>query len=277
MRHLAVISVLFTAPAMAQETPDDVIIPSPSELKARQAYDVLQPRAALPRGRSQSAGDAPIVRQPRYSSSGGVAAMAAPVYQSRAYPKDTNGSPATPTQYGVHAEVRAGIDHPASGNVSDDILLGLGAGYDHDFGNFFVGGYLGVDWSGAEGALDEVTFADGGGVFSGTDSLGREIELGLRLGMQATDDINVYGLVALTRLTRTLDGVLETEIDDVPVPIHTTIHHDGWRLGAGSEINLFSDIFAKAEYRYTDYRDNDGTILTQNARHQVVTGVGLRF
>lgn len=45
---------------------------------------------------------------------------------------------------------------------------------------------------------------------------------------------------------------------------------DGFRLGAGVEHKLGEKVFAKVEYRYTDYEAG-------MTRHQGVAGIGLRF
>ena len=45
---------------------------------------------------------------------------------------------------------------------------------------------------------------------------------------------------------------------------------DGFRLGAGYEHNLTSNVYGKVEYRYSDYESDI-------SRHQVLFGVGLNF
>ena len=42
----------------------------------------------------------------------------------------------------------------------------------------------------------------------------------------------------------------------------------GWRVGAGAEVRLAGKTYLKSEYRYSDYG---------SSRHQVVTGLGIRF
>jgi outer membrane immunogenic protein len=60
---------------------------------------------------------------------------------------------------------------------------------------------------------------------------------------------------------------------------------DGWRLGAGVEQMIGTNVYAKAEYRYSNYNglkldddlfgDEDFDIDLD--RHQVLAGIGLRF
>ncbi len=70
-------------------------------------------------------------------------------------------------------------------------------------------------------------------------------------------------------------------------PDDEDIDADGWRVGAGGELALSNNLFAKLEYRYSKYEeaeiDFEGDLPDSDRfdvdtdRHQIVAGVGLRF
>ena len=74
---------------------------------------------------------------------------------------------------------------------------------------------------------------------------------------------------------------------DGSVETNTDIDADGWRIGAGVEQAVSNNVFAKLEYRYSnyekgelDYRGDipDGQRFDLDLdRHQIVAGVGVRF
>lgn len=93
---------------------------------------------------------------------------------------------------------------------------------------------------------------------------GRDLEASLRIGYKVTPKTLVFvkGGYANSqyRLTSTV-GATTTKA-------HT--NEDGWRAGAGVEQMINDHIYAKAEYRYTDYGDDVH-------RHQALIGLGYRF
>ncbi len=66
------------------------------------------------------------------------------------------------------------------------------------------------------------------------------------------------------RLRTTLGGTAGNTVTNVRT------EEDGWRIGAGVEQALGEHIYAKAEYRYTDYGSDV-------SRHQALVGLGYRF
>jgi outer membrane immunogenic protein len=46
--------------------------------------------------------------------------------------------------------------------------------------------------------------------------------------------------------------------------------NEGWRVGGGAEFALSRNLYAKGEYRYTNYNQNI-------ERHQGLVGLGVRF
>lgn len=96
-------------------------------------------------------------------------------------------------------------------------------------------------------------------------SAGRDIDVSGRLGYALSPKTLIYGKVGW------VDQVYRVESS-------TGLAYDkpsnGLRLGAGLEQKLTSNVYAKAEYRYTSYSDVGNL---KNDRHQLLTGIGVRF
>ena len=170
---------------------------------------------------------------------------------------------------------------------TDAVVFGAAVGADRKVGSLaggalFLGPYGAARFSDAERsstARTETTNGTETVVTETADTLAeeREVELGLRLGW-ATDRtalyasagyINARAEAVRTVSVTTTDTAAMTETDETD-EAETTVHRDGWRLGAGTEITLSGDFFWKADYGYTAFEEDAD-------RHQVTTGVGLRF
>jgi len=132
---------------------------------------------------------------------------------------------------GPRVEVTAGADDVTAGVDPTDVTYGAGVGYDLQFGNIVAGVEANVD-----------------NVFDR-----RDIGVGARLGYVLNENVLVYGKAGYSNW-RQAAGV-DTE---------------GLRLGGGLEVNLAGPVYAKAEYRYTDFEGGQG-------KHGGLVGVGLRF
>ncbi|WP_306252904.1 outer membrane protein [Parvularcula sp. IMCC14364] len=149
---------------------------------------------------------------------------------------------------GPRAELRLGYDSfetedPVAGSIEEDgALWGFSLGYDHQMSKLIIGAFTSIEWSSTS--------------FAGGVDTGRDVEVGGKLGYLLRDDLTVYTLVALVNSQLTGNGA---EAFD-----------DGLRVGFGGEFALPRNLFAKVEYRYTDYDDD-------TERHQVVTAVGKKF
>ena len=150
---------------------------------------------------------------------------------------------------------------------ADRVVAHLGGGA------VFLGAYGAVSFPGTQ-AADTTTATDQTSSTERTVTLseGREIDLGVRLGW-ASDRVAVYGSAGLLNARR------DTEIRTVAVtadaaPTETTealqAYRDGWRVGLGTELSLPADLYLRAGYDYADLGDEE-------TRHQVTTGLGLRF
>ena len=185
------------------------------------------------------------------------------------------------------AELVAGWDRLRGDAPIDAAIVGVAAGADRLFGHvgggaLFFGPYGAARFSQATREGTTRTEGTDGSAIVVTETASavseeREIELGLRVGW-ATDRVAIYasggyvnaraGASQAVRVTTTNDVT-----GDVAVTEETSggkVHRDGWRLGAGAEVTVVGDLFWKADYGYTTFDEDDD-------RHQVTTGVGLRF
>lgn len=132
---------------------------------------------------------------------------------------------------GPRLEVTAGADDVTNGVDPTEVTYGAGLGYDLQFGNVVLG---------AEGTVDNVFDR-------------RDLGAAVRVGYVINENILAYGKVGYTNFKPT--GRLELE---------------GLRLGGGLEANLVGPVYAKVEYRYTDFEGRSG-------KHNGLVGVGVRF
>lgn len=145
-------------------------------------------------------------------------------------------SPAMASDFaGPRIEVTAGVDDVTGGVDPTDIAYGAALGYDLQFGKVVVGA--------------EATAAN---VFDRAD-----LGAAARLGYVLNENVLAYTRVGYTNLER-------------PAVRGVTAKLDGLTVGGGLEVNVKGPVFAKAEYRYTDFEGKVG-------RHGAVVGVGVRF
>ncbi len=143
-----------------------------------------------------------------------------------------SAAPASANDFaGPRIEATAGADDVTAGADTTDITYGAGIGYDLRIGKVVAG---------VEASVDNVFDR-------------RDLGVGARLGVVLNDNVLVYGKAAYANW-RQVAGV-DTE---------------GLRLGGGLEVNLAGPVYAKAEYRYTDF---DGA----TGKHGGLVGFGLRF
>lgn len=172
---------------------------------------------------------------------------------------------------GPRVELRTGWDrvsidglrsaNPATANVDtheDGIAYGLALGYDHALSDrVIVGVEAGVD-------LSDNEFSGTAGTVRYDVDAKRDIELAARLGTKLTDSILLYGKVGYS------NARVKTRLTNGATTIADSSNGDGVRVGGGLEVALTDRVYAKAEYRYTDYEAGV-------SRNQVLTGIGFRF
>lgn len=142
-------------------------------------------------------------------------------------------TPAMATDFtGPRVEVTAGADDVTGVRDTTDVTYGATVGFD-----FRVAGPV---IAGVEANLDNVFDR-------------RDVGASARVGVEATDNLLVYGKVGYANYKDTFSREL-----------------DGLRVGGGLELAVTKNVFAKVEYRYTDFEANVG-------KHGGLVGVGLRF
>jgi outer membrane immunogenic protein len=191
---------------------------------------------------------------------------------------------------GFHVEALMGYDVTKAGSSVDDDLnedndqsidglsYGVGAGYDFRFGNVVVGPEAEVTWSTAKTKFDDGDF-EGFGI--GNVKTNRDLYVGARVGYAVTPKTMLYAKGGYT------NAKFDVRNGDGTVTTNTDIDADGWRIGAGVEQAITNNVFAKVEYRYSNYEkgelDYTGDIADGGRfdldldRHQVMAGVGVRF
>lgn len=202
-------------------------------------------------------------------------ACAAPVLAQDA------SAPPEATFTGPRVELLAGYDRFGGDGRSDGVAYGGAAGFDFDLRGLVLG---------AEGEFvganidDEQSFSDGASNFRAAFDVGRDLYVGGRIGFRATPTTLVYGKAGYTNTGCDID--VEAGAGGA-VNLDGTI--DGYRLGAGVEhvisANTAGNIYAKLEYRYSNYRNvkikDDGfdadDLDIDIDRQQVMAGIGIRF
>lgn len=126
------------------------------------------------------------------------------------------------------------------------------------------------------GAEADVNYNDADGSNAGVDARARiDGSLRARAGVALNDDILVYGTagVAAERLKVT---------DTVTAQSDTNLML-GYTVGAGTDVKLTEDVFARAEYRYSDYGSETfdlpgiGNPSIDSSNHRVTVGLGIKF
>jgi outer membrane immunogenic protein len=144
---------------------------------------------------------------------------------------------------------------------ADGATYGVGIGYDVQSGN----AVFGVE---AEAMESEINQCVAG--FPGTgDTLcakgGRDLYVGARAGAAVGANSLVYAKAGYTN-TR-----LELEFDPAVGSTTTADDNlDGVRVGGGVQFGLSQNLYAKAEYRYSNYEQGYD-------KHQGLVGVGFKF
>jgi outer membrane immunogenic protein len=156
---------------------------------------------------------------------------------------------------------------------TDGLAYGATVGVDVPVGNIYLGVEAGIDFA-SNSRCTEV-FGDDAACFD----VERNFFAGGRVGFPLGKKALAYVGAAY------VNGKAEISYEDELDPTNNlslSDTQDGYRLSAGIEARVTGQIFAKAEYRYSDYGDFSASDGTQRAslgfdRHQVMTGIGLRF
>lgn len=165
---------------------------------------------------------------------------------------------------GFRVEALAGYDNlKGNGGGRDGITYGAGAGYDFQIGGAVAGieaEYLDSDTKGCETAF--LTTND-----TICANAKRDLYVGGRVGFAVTPSTLLYAKGGYT------NAKVRVNYTDPTTPANSFSVSDdlnGVRVGAGVEQKLGANLYAKAEYRYSNYEAGI-------ERHQALAGLGFRF
>ena len=158
-------------------------------------------------------------------------------------------------------DVHVGLDSIHSdGESQQGVTYGLTASYDVAKGRTLAGLQLDLDATDNRDCETDVLVAGDRACIEGQ----RDSAISLRLGSKLDETTTILGTVgyANARFEARYDGA------GVDSSLHETL--DGIRLGASLATDIGRKLYAKAEYRYTNYEQGV-------SRHQGLVGIGLRF
>ena len=166
---------------------------------------------------------------------------------------------------GLRVEGQVGYDTTdIEGENSDGVAYGAQVGYDVQSGGAVFGAEAEVADSTVDECVQDVDVA-------GDElcvSAGRDLYVGGRAGAAVADNVLVYGKAGYTNARANLD--YEDGTAGEALDFEEGENLDGVRVGAGVELALGPNSYAKTEYRYSNYEQGFD-------RHQVVAGFGFRF
>lgn len=165
---------------------------------------------------------------------------------------------------GFRLEGLVGYDHvKGNGGGRDGVAYGIGAGYDFQLG----GAVLGIEGE----AMDSSAKGCDTNFITATDRIcanaKRDLYAGARIGAAVSPNTLLY---AKAGYTNARFGVTYTDSATPTANFSARDNLDGIRVGAGVEQKFGQNLYAKAEYRYSNYEQGI-------SRHQVVGGIGFRF
>ena len=182
--------------------------------------------------------------------------------------QETNNTPAS-SFAGPRVEATIGLDQSGDDAVSGKELTGMRAGgavgYDVAIGTrVTLGVEAGIGWMVA-GNTKFGPFPPNTTETYRT-SAGRDIDISGRIGYALSPRTLIYAKAGWAEQSYSTRSSTGKKYDD--------LKSNGVRLGAGLEQKLTSNVYAKAEYRYTRYEDIGNF---KKDRHQLLTGIGARF
>lgn len=144
---------------------------------------------------------------------------------------------------------------------TDGWLGGAFGGFNMQNGQFVYGGEADINYNSLDGSN------------AGLSSRARvDGSLRARAGVAVNDDILVYGTAGVAGERQRLSDGTNSDTNLLV----------GYTVGAGTDIKLTEQVFARGEYRYTDYGSKTfnlgGTAYdTDSSNHRVTLGIGVKF
>ncbi|MBT0666831.1 porin family protein [Novosphingobium profundi] len=168
----------------------------------------------------------------------------------------------------AYVQVEGGLDVAQQGGDSEaGFDYGVSAGYDYQIpGGMFVGIQGTYGDSTARDCVHDVAEAGDRSCLEAN----RDLAAVVRVGTQMSEKTKLYVFGGYTN-ARVGSSYNSPSLDATGFS-DATAHHDldGFRLGAGYEVDVTSTLFVKAEYRYSNYESDF-------SRHQGVIAVGTKF
>ena len=168
--------------------------------------------------------------------------------------------------------------NPNNDQTTEGVLYGAAVGYDVDLGSVVIGPEAEFSGSTAETEFNNGDFE---GFGFGNVSPGRDLYLGARVGVKASENMMFYAKGGYT------NAKLNVLSNDGTTEFDTDYDLDGYRVGGGLEYAFGRNLFTNIEYRYSNYSeaevDFDGALADSDRfnvdtdRHQVAVGLGMRF
>ncbi len=151
----------------------------------------------------------------------------------------------------------------------EDVVFGVTAGYDYETAKGLVFGIEAEYTDSSLGVSARDVLEEGDRI---SLNAGRDLYIGGRLGFRPGRNGLLYVKAGYTNAS------IEAEYDDGTTEISTEESFDGFRLGAGGEIDLGSNYGIRLEYRYSDYgslgADEFDTGLNVSRHQGVLTLIG---
>jgi len=148
------------------------------------------------------------------------------------------------------------------------VAYGAGVGYDFRRGNTVFGIDANVDDANTKECI-------AAGTERACIKANRDLSIGGRIGYVVAPQVLLYAKAAYTNVR-----IAASYTNSAAAANNFSGHddRDGYRIGGGAEFALTANLFAKAEYRYSDYKDyKEAGARVGISRHQVLGAVGVRF
>lgn len=156
-------------------------------------------------------------------------------------------------------QVETGLDSISVEGESDQgLAYGVTAGYDMPLSG---GMFVGVQGTWGDSTTKECVSA---GTERACVRTGRDLAAVVRLGTQVGERSKLYVLGGYT------NARLRLTYTDGTDRFSEGANGDGFRLGAGAQYDLGTNLFVKAEYRYSNYESDF-------SRHNALVALGAKF
>jgi len=164
---------------------------------------------------------------------------------------------------GLRAEIHTGIDSVgADGDHETGILYGVGLGYDIAVSpKLELGLDLSADLSSSDACVTGAVVANDRACIDARRDLAAAVRVGYKVSEQGT----LYALAGYSNAR-----FRATYTTPANVTTRASANADGLRLGVGYQHDFGNRLYAKAEYRYTNYEGDF-------SRHQGLIGLGAKF